>query len=188
MIAKNKWRVKFSAVFIQRPISIFPVWWITISFGSITTISRSLRACAVQLSVAPCQIIELSIASGSGWLRRCIYKYRWQRCEKRAHAGGRCSSIGRCYSGGLSQYACTSASRKGMGDYRVFIKIETRSNFWYFFQLLPEIGGNPNISMLLKACDRNGPKDCALLPLNHCLHTPGGPLKVTLPLPLNVKR
>lgn len=46
-------------------------------------------------------------------------------------------------------------------------------------QLLPEIGGNPNIRMLLKACDQNGPKDCALIPLNHCLHTPGGPLKVT---------
>lgn len=45
-------------------------------------------------------------------------------------------------------------------------------------RLLPEIGGNPNIRMLLKACDTNGPKDCALLPLNHCLHTPGGPLKV----------
>lgn len=46
------------------------------------------------------------------------------------------------------------------------------------FQLLPEIGGNPNILMLLKACDNSGPKDCALIPLNHCLHTPGGPLKV----------
>lgn len=32
--------------------------------------------------------------------------------------------------------------------------------------------------MLLKACDNNGPRDCALIPLNHCLHTPGGPLKV----------
>lgn len=34
--------------------------------------------------------------------------------------------------------------------------------------------------MLLKACDKNGPKDCALIPLNHCLHTPGGPLKVKI--------
>lgn len=33
--------------------------------------------------------------------------------------------------------------------------------------------------MLLSACDKNGPKDCALIPLNHCLHTPGGPLKVS---------
>lgn len=45
-------------------------------------------------------------------------------------------------------------------------------------KLLPEIGGNPNIRMLLEACDNSGPKDCALIPLNHCLHTPGGPLKV----------
>lgn len=45
-------------------------------------------------------------------------------------------------------------------------------------RLLPEIGGNPNIAMLLKACDAN--KDCALIPLNHCLHTPGGPLKYSL--------
>lgn len=45
-------------------------------------------------------------------------------------------------------------------------------------RLLPEIGGNPNIKMLLEACDKSGPKDSALIPLNHCLHTPGGPLKV----------
>ncbi|GAB0097357.1 NACHT domain-containing protein [Sergentomyia squamirostris] len=47
-------------------------------------------------------------------------------------------------------------------------------------RLLPEIGGNPNIKMLLHACDRSGPKDCSLIPLNHCLHTPGGPLKYSL--------
>ncbi|XP_059619516.1 NACHT and WD repeat domain-containing protein 2 [Phlebotomus argentipes] len=47
-------------------------------------------------------------------------------------------------------------------------------------RLLPEIGGNPNIKMLLSACDRSGPKDCSLIPLNHCLHTPGGPLKYSL--------
>lgn len=45
-------------------------------------------------------------------------------------------------------------------------------------RLLPEIGGNPNIKMLLRECDKCGPKDCALIPVNHCLHTPGGPLKV----------
>lgn len=45
-------------------------------------------------------------------------------------------------------------------------------------RLLPEIGGNANIKMLLKACDNSGPKHCSLIPLNHCLHTPGGPLKV----------
>ncbi|KAJ6634766.1 NACHT and WD repeat domain-containing protein 2, partial [Pseudolycoriella hygida] len=44
-------------------------------------------------------------------------------------------------------------------------------------RLLPEIGGNTNIKMLLKACDNSGPKHCSLIPLNHCLHTPGGPLK-----------
>lgn len=45
-------------------------------------------------------------------------------------------------------------------------------------RLLPEIGGNKNIKMLLRASDQYGPKDCALIPVNHCLHTPGGPLKV----------
>ncbi|XP_055907671.1 NACHT and WD repeat domain-containing protein 2 [Eupeodes corollae] len=47
-------------------------------------------------------------------------------------------------------------------------------------RLLPEIGGNANIKMLLRACDRCGPKDCSLIPVNHCLHTPGGPLKYSL--------
>lgn len=47
-------------------------------------------------------------------------------------------------------------------------------------RLLPEIGGNPNIKMLLRACDAGGPRHCSLIPLNHCLHTPGGPLKYSL--------
>lgn len=47
-------------------------------------------------------------------------------------------------------------------------------------RLLPEIGGNENIKMLLRACDESGPKHCALVPINHCLHTPGGPLKYSL--------
>ena len=47
-------------------------------------------------------------------------------------------------------------------------------------RLLPEIGGNVNVRMLLSACDNDGVKDCALLPLYHCLHTPGGPLKVKI--------
>ncbi|XP_053968962.1 NACHT and WD repeat domain-containing protein 2 [Anastrepha ludens] len=47
-------------------------------------------------------------------------------------------------------------------------------------RLLPEIGGNSNIKMLLRACDHSGPKDCSLIPVNHCLHTPGGPLKYSL--------
>lgn len=47
-------------------------------------------------------------------------------------------------------------------------------------RLLPEVAPNPNIKMLLNDCDIKGPMHCALLPLYHCLHTPGGPLKVTL--------
>ncbi|XP_043470617.1 NACHT and WD repeat domain-containing protein 2 [Leptopilina heterotoma] len=47
-------------------------------------------------------------------------------------------------------------------------------------RLLPEIGNNVNVRMLLKACDADGVKDCSLLPLYHCLHTPGGPLKYSL--------
>ncbi|XP_066996019.2 NACHT and WD repeat domain-containing protein 2 [Anabrus simplex] len=47
-------------------------------------------------------------------------------------------------------------------------------------RLLPEIGPNPNVKMLLKQCDQTGPEHCALLPLYHCLHTPGGPLKYSL--------
>lgn len=45
-------------------------------------------------------------------------------------------------------------------------------------RLLPEIGSNPNIKMLLSQCDKVGPDHCSLLPFYHCLHTPGGPLKV----------
>ncbi|XP_011338040.1 NACHT and WD repeat domain-containing protein 2 isoform X2 [Ooceraea biroi] len=47
-------------------------------------------------------------------------------------------------------------------------------------RLLPEIGANVNVRMLLRACDHDGVKNCALLPLYHCLHTPGGPLKYSL--------
>nr|CAI5835187.1 unnamed protein product [Callosobruchus analis] len=47
-------------------------------------------------------------------------------------------------------------------------------------RLLPEVGKNPNIKMLLNDCDGKGPMHCALLPLYHCLHTPGGPLKYSL--------
>lgn len=45
-------------------------------------------------------------------------------------------------------------------------------------RLLPEIGSNPNIKSLLAECDQFGPENCALIPYYHCLHTPGGPLKV----------
>ncbi|XP_066257781.1 NACHT and WD repeat domain-containing protein 2 [Euwallacea similis] len=47
-------------------------------------------------------------------------------------------------------------------------------------RLLPEVGPNPDIKMLLNDCDFKGPMHCALLPLYHCLHTPGGPLKYSL--------
>ncbi|XP_057664227.1 NACHT and WD repeat domain-containing protein 2 [Diorhabda carinulata] len=47
-------------------------------------------------------------------------------------------------------------------------------------RLLPEVSNNPNIKMLLNYCDLKGPMHCALLPLYHCLHTPGGPLKYSL--------
>jgi hypothetical protein len=45
-------------------------------------------------------------------------------------------------------------------------------------RLLPEIGSNPNVRRLLKQCDDEGIEHCALVPCYHCLHTPGGPLKV----------
>lgn len=47
-------------------------------------------------------------------------------------------------------------------------------------RLLPEIGGNPNIKMLIAACNTSGPKLSALITMNHCLHTPGGLLKYSL--------
>ncbi|XP_065202628.1 NACHT and WD repeat domain-containing protein 2 isoform X2 [Planococcus citri] len=47
-------------------------------------------------------------------------------------------------------------------------------------RLLPEIGPNPNVKSLLQECDASGPKNCALIPFYHCLHTPGGPLKYSL--------
>ncbi|KAK6631349.1 hypothetical protein RUM44_005875 [Polyplax serrata] len=47
-------------------------------------------------------------------------------------------------------------------------------------RLLPESDTNSNIKMLLNECDLKGLNQCALLPLYHCLHTPGGPLKYSL--------
>lgn len=47
-------------------------------------------------------------------------------------------------------------------------------------RLLPEAPHNPAISSLLKQCVHNGKTHCALLPSHHCLHTPGGPLKVNM--------
>ncbi|CAG0888380.1 unnamed protein product [Darwinula stevensoni] len=47
-------------------------------------------------------------------------------------------------------------------------------------RLLPEIAGNENVLKLLKQCDAEGPEHCSLIPVYHCLHTPGGPLKYSL--------
>lgn len=45
-------------------------------------------------------------------------------------------------------------------------------------RLLPEAGANLNVRRLLEQCDKEGINHCALMPTAHCLHTPGGPLKV----------
>lgn len=45
-------------------------------------------------------------------------------------------------------------------------------------RLLPELHTNPNVKNLLRQCDVEGINQCALVPAYHCLHTPGGPLKV----------
>ena len=47
-------------------------------------------------------------------------------------------------------------------------------------RLLPLRNTCPNINRLLRQCDLKGPSHCALLPVNHCLHTPGGPLMYSL--------
>ena len=52
-------------------------------------------------------------------------------------------------------------------------------------RLLPERPANANVRTLLDQCDEQGPQHCALLPTYHCLHTPGGPLKVGAHRPLN---
>ena len=46
-------------------------------------------------------------------------------------------------------------------------------------RLLPEMDNNPHVKMLLKQCDQEGIHHCALMPSYHCMHTPGGPLKVS---------
>ncbi|CAH2243694.1 jg8754 [Pararge aegeria aegeria] len=45
-------------------------------------------------------------------------------------------------------------------------------------RLLPEAPHNPAVSSLLHQCHDKGKNHCALLPSHHCLHTPGGPLKL----------
>ena len=47
-------------------------------------------------------------------------------------------------------------------------------------RLLPLRDQYPNIASLLKQCDDEGVNHCSLLPINHCLHTPGGPLMYSL--------
>uniref|UniRef100_T1J835 NACHT domain-containing protein n=1 Tax=Strigamia maritima TaxID=126957 RepID=T1J835_STRMM len=47
-------------------------------------------------------------------------------------------------------------------------------------RLLPEMLNNKHVYSLLEQCDRLGPKNCGLLPVSHCMHTPGGPLKYSL--------
>ena len=46
-------------------------------------------------------------------------------------------------------------------------------------RLLPEAGSNKHVRALVEQCDKEGMSDCALIPTAHCLHTPGGPLKVS---------
>ena len=47
-------------------------------------------------------------------------------------------------------------------------------------RLLSELEKNPNIQKLIKQCDEQGPEQNALVPIYHCMHTPGGPLKYSL--------
>lgn len=47
-------------------------------------------------------------------------------------------------------------------------------------RLLPLKDECPHISSLLKQCDQLGVNHCALTPISHCLHTPGGPLMYSL--------
>ncbi|WAQ94112.1 NWD2-like protein, partial [Mya arenaria] len=47
-------------------------------------------------------------------------------------------------------------------------------------RLLPYFTMNENIRMLIQQCDTDGLTRCALVPVHHCLHTPGGPLQFSL--------
>ena len=47
-------------------------------------------------------------------------------------------------------------------------------------RLLPLKNSCPHIQSLINQCDEEGVEHCALLPVNHCLHTPGGPLMYSL--------
>ena len=47
-------------------------------------------------------------------------------------------------------------------------------------RLLPYFTIFENIRALIKQCDTDGLTRCALVPVHHCLHTPGGPLQFSL--------
>ncbi|KAL5006957.1 hypothetical protein ScPMuIL_015763 [Solemya velum] len=47
-------------------------------------------------------------------------------------------------------------------------------------RLLPHYYQNTNIQSLIQQCDTDGLLQCALVPVHHCLHTPGGPLQYSL--------
>ncbi|RWS28545.1 NACHT and WD repeat domain-containing protein 2-like protein [Leptotrombidium deliense] len=47
-------------------------------------------------------------------------------------------------------------------------------------RLLPLCETCANVRSLVKQCDHQGAHHCALIPVNHCLHTPGGPLMYSL--------
>lgn len=47
-------------------------------------------------------------------------------------------------------------------------------------RLLPYFTMNENIRSLIQQCDTDGLTRCALVPVHHCLHTPGGPLQFSL--------
>ena len=47
-------------------------------------------------------------------------------------------------------------------------------------RLLPYFAVNENIRNLIRQCDSDGLSNCAMVPVHHCLHTPGGPLQFSL--------
>jgi hypothetical protein len=47
-------------------------------------------------------------------------------------------------------------------------------------RLLPDIWRHPHIAKLVRECDQHSPRHCALLPVSHCLLSPGGPMKFSL--------
>lgn len=95
-IVLSKWGVNRNSI---------AVWRDAISFGTITSLQGSIRTCFIQLWMATCEAVILSVASSFGGLWRCVDKHWWQRFQARAYARGRCSSAGRCYTCSLSKHA-----------------------------------------------------------------------------------